>query len=132
MSKRRFTEEEARILRENPFTLKVTDSHIVFTREFKELYINEYNNGLTSRQIVEKYGYDSEILGTNRIRALHSLFCKSLRNESEQHEGHNKTLTVSGEEVTVDTIRKMQERIEYLEQEMEFVKKISSTRTSRK
>lgn len=132
MSKRKFTEEETRILRDNPFTFKVTDSHFVFTREFKEIYINEYNNGLTSRQIVEKYGYDSEILGTNRIRALHSLFCKNLQNESEQHEEHKKTLTVSGEEVTVDTIRKMQERIEYLEQEMEFVKKISSTRTSRK
>ena len=132
MSKRRFTEEEARILRENPFTLKVTDSHIMFTREFKEIFINEYNNGLTFRQIMEKYSYDPEILGMDRIHTLHSLFCKSLRNESEQHEEHNKTLTVGGEEVTVDTIRKMQERIEYLEQEMEFVKKISSTRTSRK
>ena len=56
MSKRSFTEEELQILRSNPFTLKVTDRQVSFTREFKELFINEYNKGLTSRQIVTKYG----------------------------------------------------------------------------
>lgn len=133
MSRRIFTEEEAELLRSNPFTYRVTDSRIVFTREFKELFMNEFDdNGLSARQIIIKYGYDPDILGSNRINALSSLFRKDLQKKQDLSERKKQALTVSGEEVTVDTIRKMQERIEYLEQEMEFLKKISSTGTFRK
>ena len=132
MNQRTFTDAEARLLRSNPFTLKVTNSHISFTREFKELFLKEYNNGLTSRQIIIKYGYDPDLLGTKRISSLHVQFCKSLQREPEIQKDKKQTLNVNGEEKTADTIRKMLERIEYLEQEIEFLKKISSTRTSRK
>ena len=43
MSQRIFTDAEAELLRSNPFTFKVTNSHISFTREFKELFLKEYN-----------------------------------------------------------------------------------------
>lgn len=67
MSKKPFTAEEIIILRQNPFTYKVTNNTLSFTKEFKELFITEYNAGITPRQILANHGYDPEILGDRRI-----------------------------------------------------------------
>ena len=63
MTNRRFTEEEKRILRENPYTYRVTDFMILFTLEFKEVFWKRYQAGLSPVAIMIEMGYDPSMLG---------------------------------------------------------------------
>lgn len=67
MSKVKFTEEQQQELRNNKYTAKVTANSLSFTKEFKELFHNEYLTGVLPREILRRYGYPVEILGKQRI-----------------------------------------------------------------
>ena len=54
MSKKVFTNEEVEMLRNNPYTYAVTPHILSFTKEFKELFWKEYQEGGIPRQILEK------------------------------------------------------------------------------
>ena len=45
MSKKVFTNEEMEMLRSNPYTYAVTPHILSFTKEFKELFWKEYQEG---------------------------------------------------------------------------------------
>ena len=138
MSKKLFTEEELTILRANPYTYTVSASQISYTKEFKELFWNDYKSTrMTPREIFKKYNYDPDILGGNRITG----FQQTLRKEVEQGlafydgprpAGSRELLSMDNQEVSPETIRQLQHKISYLEQEIEFLKKISSSRTMKK
>ncbi|MGN0399708.1 MAG: HTH domain-containing protein [Blautia sp.] len=57
MSKVKFTEEQQQELRNNKYTAKVTANSLSFTKEFKELFYNEYLTGVLPREILRRYGY---------------------------------------------------------------------------
>ena len=138
MSKKLFTEEEIAILRANPYTYSVSSSQISFTKEFKELFWCDYqNNRMNPRAIFQKYNYDPDMLGRSRITGFQQCLKRDAAQGVEFHNGPRQSgerhaLTVDNEEVTSATIRSMQHKIEYLEQEIEFLKKISSTRTTKR
>ena len=138
MSKKLFTEEEIAILRANPYTYSVSASQISFTKEFKELFWCDYqNNRMNPRAIFQKYNYDPDMLGRSRITGFQQCLKRDVAQGVEFHNGSRQSgerhaLTVDNEEVTPATIRSMQHKIEYLEQEIEFLKKISSTRTTKR
>lgn len=67
MSKKVFTPEEVEMLRDNKYTFAVTPHILSFTKEFKELFWEEYQSGAIPRQILEQYGYPADILGKERI-----------------------------------------------------------------
>ena len=67
MSKVKFTEEQQQELRNNKYTARVTANSLSFTKEFKELFYNEYLTGVLPREILRRYGYPVEILGKRRI-----------------------------------------------------------------
>lgn len=136
MSKRKFTEEQVQKFRENPYTFQVSHSRISFTREFKELYWKEYRGGTAAEQILSKYGYDPEVLGSNRVYGLTQL----VRREFEQYQNFysgprpadpktKKTVSPSND---AGAIRALQHEVEYLKQEIEFLKKITAIRTTGK
>ena len=63
-----FNEEQIRILKENPYTLSVTQSRISVTLEAKKLILELYQAGWTCRRIVEELGYDSKYWASNARR----------------------------------------------------------------
>ena len=138
MSRIQFTDEQIALLKANPYTYHVTARQIAFTKEFKEIFWTEYQNRMTPRNIFKKYGYDTDILGATRITS----FQRSLKRETEAglpfYEGSRppglKKELISNDDgsPTAETFKDMQHRLEYLEQEMDFLKKIISTRNTRK
>lgn len=65
--KKKFFPEQIQLLKENQFTEYVSNSTIRFSREFKNLFWQEYQKGKTPRQIFSSFGFDPEILGDSRM-----------------------------------------------------------------
>lgn len=125
----KFTEDEIAVLSQNPYTYRVTAYQISFTKEFKDLFWSEYQRRLSPSKIFRKYGYDINILGGARI----SGFQRTLKAEAEAglvfHQGpraagEKKRLISGDDSVPTETILEMQHKIDYLEQEIEFLKKL--------
>lgn len=67
MSKAKFTSEQQQLLRNNSYTVRVTEDVLYLSKEFKELFYKEYLTGAIPRDILEKYGYPSAVLGKQCI-----------------------------------------------------------------
>ena len=138
MSKKLFTEEEQQLLRQNPYVYSVSESSLSLTKEFKVLFIEAYYNGQTARSILEDYGFDPDILGNRRIWGISSYIRSEYQKHGEFTEGHNthgkrsSNPNLSNLATEADEIRQLKHEIDYLKQEMEFLKKISAIRTTRK
>lgn len=69
MSKKIFTHREIKKLSANPNVKSVTPKGITYTDEFKHLFIIENEKGKLPRQIFEENGFDTDIIGMNRIQS---------------------------------------------------------------
>ena len=68
MSKKLFTEKERKILSTNQYVKKISPKGITYTDEFKRIFITENKNGKFPREIFERYGFDVNILGIERVK----------------------------------------------------------------
>ncbi len=133
MSKIPFTEEQIKFLRKNPYTFNVTANTLYLTREFKELFYREYQEGKLPRQILSEHGYPEEILGNARIWGISSLIKREANRPEGFSEGSvSKSSLPSAEDSPEEAIRNLQNEVQYLRQEVEFLKKISSIKNTRK
>lgn len=124
-----FTPEEVAALRSNPYTFKITDKTIAFTVEFKEIFYSKFQEGVTPSVIISELGYDPEIFGYSRIWGISQHIRIEAKSGEGFHEGHGRPVkkTTSSEIVEMSNSRaliKMQSEINYLRQEMDFLKKI--------
>lgn len=72
MARGRLSEEEVNILKQNPYVSDVEETRIIYTNEFKFLFMKEYQEGKKPTQIFKDAGFDPKILGSKRIeRAAH-------------------------------------------------------------
>ena len=76
MSKARFTTEQQQLLRNNPYTVRVTEDVLNLSKDFKEIFYKEYLRGTVPRDILEKYGYPPDILGKQRIWGISHMIRK--------------------------------------------------------
>ena len=67
MGRGRLTAEEIRILKQNPYVSDVEESRILYTNEFKYLFMQEYLEGKKPTKIFIDAGFDPKILGSKRI-----------------------------------------------------------------
>ena len=133
MSKIPFTDEQIKLLRENPYTFNVTPNTLYLTKEFKKLFYKEYQDGKLPRQILEDHGYPQSILGDNRIWGIASVIKKEANRPEGFSEGTSPKMVTPVPDDTPETaIRHLQHEVDYLRQEVEFLKKISSIRNTRK
>jgi len=128
-NKKKFTEEEIRILVANPYTYRITESTIRFTLEFKKEFYKRYKDGYSSTQIVSDLGYDVNILGKRRIEGLRDHITKEALSEAGLHEGtlFHKIRPNSRDYTTLPqskAIEYMQHELLYLRQEVDFLKKV--------
>ena len=132
MSRKTFTAEEINLLRQNPFTYKVTNSTLSFTKEFKELFMEKYNAGMLPRQIFADHGYDPELLGDRRIWGI-SHYLRTQYAESEGNFAESRKSKVSYKPLSEkEELKQLRQEVDYLKQEIDFLKKISSIRITRK
>ena len=122
------------MLRNNPYTYAVTPHILSFTKAFKNLFWDEYQTGAIPRQILEQCGYPADVLGKQRIWGIAHTIKKQYYSEEGLREGSLQRKKPSGDNpvTTEEAVAKLQHEVEYLRQEIEFLKKISSIRSTRK
>lgn len=133
MSKVPFTDEQIKLLRDNPYTFNVTPSSLFLTKAFKEIFYKEYQSGKQPRQILEEHGYPQSILGDERIWGITSIIKKQASRPEGFSEGTIPKKTNPDPDASPEAaIRHLQHEVDYLRQEVEFLKKIFSIRNTRK
>ncbi len=137
MSKQSFSPEQQALLRNNPYVYSVTNTRITFTKEFKELAWAAYQEGRDTRSIFIMYGFDIDLLGDGRIRSVIKHIKEEFKLNGEFHQGYQRSgmysaKQSSGSDTDQIQLKKLQHEVDYLKQEIEFLKKISSIRNTRK
>lgn len=139
MSRQHFTEEQINQLRKNPYVYSVTSARLSFTKEFKEIFLASYNKGELPRSILENHGFDIQVLGDRRVWSISQHIRDEFKKYGEFHQGYGPrpgcTEASGTDEQPLsdkEQIKQLQHRVEYLEQQMEFLKKISSIKSTRK
>lgn len=141
MRRKLFTEEQQQLLRQNPYIYSVTETRITLTKEFKELFMTAYKSGESPRKILEDHGFDINIIGERRIWSISNHIRTEYKKYGEFHEGygprgeaasHDAPTDATKPVSAADEIKQLRHEVDYLKQEMEFLKKISSIRTTRK
>ena len=128
MSKRHFTKEEIDTLKKNKYVKRVGPKGITYTDEFKLFAITQYEKGLVSTAIFEKAGFNTAVLGQNRVtgalkrwrEAYHNDGVMGLRDRRKGRSGRPTKRPLSSEQ----RLKRQEARIKYLEMELEFQKKL--------
>lgn len=136
MSRRQFTEEQQRKLRQNPYVYSVTATRLSLTREFKELFMEACRAGGAPRKILEDHGFSVELIGERRFFSIPQHIREESKRHGEFREGYSSrsngenVLEVQGHPSGDDELKQLRHEVDYLKQEMEFLKKISSIRNT--
>lgn len=132
-TRKRFTEEEIEALRANPYTASVTPDQISFTMAFKEEFWRLSVEGYTGNAAFRKLGYDTEVLGFERIHNITKRIRRAGRSPEGLQEPPSKRMRLSKEGFRNADLEKMSRReseqrlqneIIYLQQQMAFLKKL--------
>ena len=67
MGRGKLTEEEIKVLKQNPFVSDAGGSRILYTNEFKYRFMEEYLAGKKPTQIFRDAGFNPKMLGSKRI-----------------------------------------------------------------
>ena len=123
-----FTDEQIKILKDNPYIEKISYKSIKYSQKFKMEFWSRYSQGEAPSSILSSFDIDSHNLGPKRI----SNIVQRIKKEAERLEGfedtrkHNagrpRTRDMSPEEKIVY----LEHKIAYQKQEIEFLKKIRS------
>jgi hypothetical protein len=137
MNRNIFTDKQIEILRENPYVYSVSPYQISLKKEFKEIFFEAGNKGKTPRQILEEYGFDPSILGEYRIKNIAYHIRKEYQKYGRFREGHpaqrrGLNRKSDAELSEKEQLKKLQTEVEFLREEMNFLKKISKIRTTGK
>ena len=125
MSKVKFTEEQQKELRNNKYTARVTANSLSFTKEFKELFYQEYQMGSIPRDILREHGYPAEWLGKRRIWGITHCIKKEYETFGDFCDIQNSRITPDEQEAALSEqqqIRQLQQKLDYLTQEVELKK----------
>ncbi|WP_411909124.1 HTH domain-containing protein [Bacillus sp. RAR_GA_16] len=130
MSNRLFTEVEMEQLEKNPNVLRVSQRTITYHPSFKQMAILEYQNGKFPSQIFEEHGFDVNMIGKDQPnRSLKRWRQTFEKYGKEGLEGERRGKGSPGrppqrELSTEEKLKKAEARINYLEAENEFLKKL--------
>ena len=67
---REYSTKEMKLLRANPYTLRVTKHKLYFTIRFKEAFQTSYEAGNSPRKVLEELGYDPKMFGQKQIDSI--------------------------------------------------------------
>lgn len=134
-----FTPEEIVLLRNNPYTLKVTERTIRFTLPFKQYMLEGLQHGKSPATIVQELGYDPTIFGQSRLSGIAYHIIEDANSPIGLHEGRRAprpVKAVTEGELASNApsyiLRRLQAEVSYLRQEVEFLKKIVQAENGKK
>ena len=64
---REYSTKEMKLLRANPYTLRVTKHKLYLTVRFKEAFQTSYEAGNSPRKVLEDLGYDPKMFGQKQM-----------------------------------------------------------------
>ena len=116
----KFTKEEKELLEKNPNIQAVLSNQVVYTKNFKEKAVKEYENGKTANQIFQEAGINTAILSKQYDYASKTI--SKWRNANRERINiHNPKKKTNAKD---SAYQKLLKRNEYLEAENEFLKKL--------
>ena len=121
-----FTDEQLRLLEENPYVVKASKKSITYAEEFKELYWIDYQNGMQLIEIFKKYGFDPYALGSRR----RDNFTNRLKKQAAREDGFKDTRSKnsgrpSTKELSLEVqLERLKHKNEVLQQENDFLKRV--------
>ena len=125
---KKYTKKQIKELKQNPYTLQVDEKRIFFTIEFKKVFWNKYQAGMSPRAIFRELDYNLENFGQKQIDSIVQRIKKEV-SEGEFTEGYNRTKRIKikevDSEITPQNLKQIQNELLYLRQEVEFLKKLS-------
>lgn len=124
-----FTEEERAELLSNPYTARVTNCRVYFTLAFKQFVMDNIDRPrMTSRKVFRLAGYSDNLFSSKSCR----MTVLSIRREAASEQGLQEPRIPkkqpSGKKRSETELRELQERVVILEQEINFLKKVYSSR----
>ena len=136
MKKPTYSEEQINILAQNPYTHSITPYKISFTLEFKEFFMAQvYLPGMTAPKILKAAGYDPKMFSRGTIDKLRMKIlaeaaspdglqpprglsqAEKIKAYAQKDLEHQRAST---------SIKELQSKVVHLEQQVEFLKKISN------
>ena len=139
MSKKTFTPEEQRILAENPNTYHVTSTRLYLTLDAKQRILEMTEKNYPYTKIMKELGYNLDIIDMTRAHGLVWHVKKEAQSEQGLHEGYVRTKgkRLSDEDIKClstnpESFGKLINELSYLRQEVDFLKKISQIKNTKK
>lgn len=140
-AKKVFTKEQVEQMRQNPYTQRVDTKSISYTTEFKRAFWELSLQGYSGVAAFAKLGYDPDVIGFERIHNT----TKRIRRAAQTPEGvepkptgrvrlrkeHFKEADLTKMSQR-EAAKRMQREIVYLQQQVEFLKKIMPQANSSK
>ena len=132
-TKKKFTPEEIKNLKANPYTLRVTEDTISYTLAFKEAFWDLSVQGYTGTAAFRKLGYNTEVLGFERIHNTSKRLRQAGKSVEGFREGNSGGIRIKSEQKqqtdfagtqSNETAKRMQREIVCLQQQMAFLKKV--------
>jgi len=133
MSTHIFSKEEIRRLSKNPYVVKCSEKSITYTYEFKKYTLELYAQGISSKEIWRRAGFDistwvkdcpKDCLKRWKKIANQNGFEGLMRHQGEGATGRPKTKGVSDE----DRIKRLELQVKYLEAENDCLAKLRAKR----
>lgn len=125
---KKYTKKQIKELKQNPYTLQVDEKRIFFTIEFKKVFWNKYQAGMSPRAIFKELDYNLENFGQKQIDSIVQRIKKEA-SRGEFTEGYNRLNRIKIKEedfeITPQNLKQIQNELLYLRQEVEFLKKVS-------
>ena len=121
-----FTPEQIELLAANPFTAKVNCRQILYTLEFKNLFLSRYEQGDSSIEIFMDCGYDPDILGKYRIYGFARRIRETVEAGKPLTEDYPNAKAKPPTQIDYNTmpsqlsVSAMQRELTYLRQQVEF------------
>ena len=119
----RFTDDQVRMLRSNPWVKSATPRYVSFTKEFMEEFIFLHSKGQTRYEIFESHGLPVDVLGKPSIANTTKNWIKKANKSialSDEKKGRPRTRELTKDEL----IARQQAKIEMLQQENDFLRQI--------
>ena len=114
----KFTKEEKELLEQNPNIQAVLSNQVLYTKEFKEKAVIEYESGKSANQIFQDAGINTEILSKQYDYASKTI--SKWRTMNREHINIHYPKKKSNKKKSA--YQKLLEKNEYLEAENEFLK----------
>ena len=127
---KKYTQNQIKELKSNPYTLQVNDKRIFFTIEFKKVFWTKYQAGMSPRAILKDLNYNLDYFTQAQVdNIVQRVKKEALSGEFTEGYSRNNRMKIAEPpaDIIPQNIKQMQNELLYLRQEVDFLKKVLKT-----